>query len=242
MAFRYSIGYTLLFGLLFMISQYDVWLQLPPASMHQWRQADGASIAWHYAQNLCIGEVQVNNLFYTGDNHAAGELPLLYWLSGLMTRSGLAPDYPLRWIGLFLLFGGGWAFGWMVLTLTGLPLVAALSAGLLLTSPVLSYYGPGFLPDAPAFCFVLIMAACVLQAERRQSGRWLGAGAFFAALAIALKLSMALLPLALAGAWALGRYRGQWPAGSIWNGNSPFAGPCGRNGRHPGLFLAPGVV
>lgn len=221
MTLRYTLGYTLLFGLTTWAHRYDAWLSLPPVSIHQWRQADGAALAWHYGENPDFSEALLCNLFYSGDAHALGELPLLYWLSGLMSYYWGCPAYPLRWIGLLLLFAGCWAFGWTILQLTQRALTANLGSGLLLTSPVLIYYGPGFLPDAPAFCFILMMIACLFRADQQQSNRWLCAAAVCAALAILLKLSMAIIPLAIALAWGWGRYRRHWPAASFRGGLGP---------------------
>ena len=207
LTFRYTIFYTLLFGLTAVTSQYPRWLSLPPVSVHQWRQADGASLAWHYARQPAFSEAQISNLFYTGDAHALGEFPLLYWLAGLISHHWGYPAYPLRWIGLLLLFAGGWAFGRVLLHVSKHPAMAALGAGLLLSSPVLSYYGPNFLPDAPAFCCILLMLAALFRVDRRQSAMWLMITALFAALAILLKLSMAILPMALALAWVAGMWR-----------------------------------
>lgn len=231
MTWRYTCGYALLFGAMAFTSRYQVWLTLPPASIHQWRQADGAAIAWHYAQHPDFSEIMICNLFYTGDAHAVGELPVLYWFSGLITHYWGWPAYPLRWIGLLLLFIGIWAFGWMVLQVTRRSVIAMLASGLLLTSPILAYYGPGFLPDAPAFCFILIMLASVFRAEQRQSKQWLFAAAVSAALAVLLKLSMAIVPLALGITWGLGAWQRRWPPASIWNGLWPLilmagAGSC----------------
>ena len=199
--YRYTLGYTLVFCCLAWVNRYDQWLGLPPAGVHQWRQADGAAIAWHYTRNPVFSDIQVCNLFFSGDPHAAGELPLFYWLSGLVTRYFGHPAYPLRWIGLLLLFGGVWAFGWAVLQGCKRVSVAALVSGLLLSSPVLAYYGPGFLPDAPAFCLILMMSACLYRAWQRQNPQWLWAAAVGASLAMSLKISMAIAPLALALAW-----------------------------------------
>lgn len=222
MLLRYTCGYTLLFGLLAFVSRYDVWLSLPPTSIHQWRQADGAAIAWHYAQNPDFSEVLICNLFQTGDAHAVGELPLLYWFSGLISYYWDWPTYPLRWVGLLLLFLGGWAFGWVILQQTRRSLPAMLGAGLLLTSPILAYYSPSFLPDAPAFCFVLMMMACLFRAEQKQSKGWLFAAGVAAILAISLKISATILPTALAATWGLGNWQRRWHSESIWSSRWPF--------------------
>jgi|GEM_PF-2055858 len=219
---RYTCGYSLLFGLLAWLNRYDIWLSLPPVSIHQWRQADGAAIAWHYAQNPDFWEVSVCNLFYTGDAHAVGELPLLYWLAGLISHYWGCPAYPLRWIGLLLLFVACWTFGWTLLRLSRSPAIAVLGSGLLLTSPVLSYYGPSFLPDAPAFCFILIMLACLFRANEKESRTWLFVAGMGAVLAILLKLSMAIAPIALAITWLLGKWQRYWQPSTLWNSRWPL--------------------
>jgi hypothetical protein len=218
---KYTFYFTLFFCTTAFVSRYDQWLTLPPAAIHQWRQADGAAIAWHYAQDPDFWAVRQFNLFAVGDAHAVGELPLLYWFSGLITRYWGYPDYPLRWIGLALMIVGFWAFGWVILQLSKRPVIAALGAGLLSTSPILAYYGPNFLPDMPAFCMILVMSACLLRAEQSQRVSWIWAAAACAALGIMLKLSMAILPLALVLSWGLGRYRRQWSAASIWRTQWP---------------------
>lgn len=204
-----------------MVNRYDEWLTLPPSSIHQWRQADGAAIAWHYAQAPGFLEPTQFNLFRTGDAHAVGELPVLYWLSGQITQYVGTPEFPLRWIGLLLLFCGGWAFGWLLLQFSKSPFLAALGAGILLTSPILAYYGPSFLPDVPAFCLVLMMGACLMRANQRNWLLWLGLAGCCGTLAMMLKISMAILPLALVITWTLGRWQRRW-AGTIWASRRPI--------------------
>jgi len=224
---RYTCAYTLLFGFMAFANRYAVWLGLPPTSIHQWRQADGAAIVWHYAQRPDFSEIMVCNLFQMGDAHAVGELPLLYWMAGLIAHHADWPTHPLRWIGLLLLFAGCWAFGWAILQLGRCPVMAVLGAGLMLTSPILTYYGPSFLPDAPAFCLILMMMACLFRAEQRQSELWFCAAALAATLAILLKLSMAIVPLALAITWGLGKWKRQWPPDSLWNSRWPLVAITG---------------
>lgn len=222
MAARFTLLFTGIFLLTAWFSQIPHWLNLPPVSIHQWRQADGAALAWHYAQQPDFWQPSIFNLFENGDAHAVGELPLLYWLSGMLSKTFGFPGYPLRWIGLVLLYIGLWSFGWIMLRATRHPLLAALASGLLLTSPILNYYGPGFLPDAPAFCLVMVMAACLVRADERQSPGWVVLAGIFTVLAVLLKLSMAILPLALALIWILGKRRQVWRTHSLWQSHWPI--------------------
>lgn len=219
--FAYSAAYLLVFALFALVNRFDRWLLLPPASIHQWRQADGASIARHYAADPRPAEVCIGNLQASGDAHACGEFPGLYWLAGMIERCcSDTIAYPLRWLGLLLLFIGGWAFGYVVLQRTNWA-VAALSAGVLLTAPVLAYYGPGCLPDAPAFCFILLLLAALRRADHTNRRRWLLAAGLAGSMAILLKISMAILPLALAAGWALARWKRTVRTASVWAGPWP---------------------
>jgi Dolichyl-phosphate-mannose-protein mannosyltransferase len=218
--------YTLYFALIFLstafCNQYGTWLGLPPTSIHQWRQADGAALAHHYAQNPDFSQPEVFNLTHTGDAHAVGELPILYWMSGLISRYLGFPAFPLRWINLLLMVVGFWAFGWMLLKQTKHPLIAALGTGLLMTSPIVGYYGVSFLPDMPAFCFILMMGASLWQSEETQHEHWIFIAAIFAALGILLKISMAVVPIAIVLMWVLGNDKQIWSKESIWGKKAPI--------------------
>jgi hypothetical protein len=105
----------------------------------------------------------------------------------------------------------------MLWHLTKQPWVAALGAGLLMSSPMLAYYGPGFMPDAPAFSLILLMGACLMRADQTQKVIWLWAAALCAMLAMMLKISLAILPLALSASW----FWGNWKGSTLWNSRQP---------------------
>ncbi|MBL7825856.1 MAG: glycosyltransferase family 39 protein [Saprospiraceae bacterium] len=222
MIFRYTIRFVLVFFITAWVGGYHSWLQWPPAAIHQWRQADGASLSLQYAIQPNIWKPHVQNLFLSGNPQAVGELPVLYWLSGCYSRFFDTPAYPLRWIGLFFLFWGLWGFGWALLKQTNNPFLAALGAGVLMSSPVLSYYGPNFLPDAPGFCFLLMMISALYRAFERQSLAWLALATIFCTMAVLLKLSMAILPLALATTWCLGLNKHWWNGNRLLNSKFPI--------------------
>lgn len=103
------------------------------------------------------------------------------------------------------------------------PVISVLGTTLLSTSPILAYYGPSFLPDAPAFFMILMMGASLLKAGQKQSRGWLVVAGIFAAWAMMLKISMAIVPLAFVISWAIGHWQQKWSAFSLWYSRWPLA-------------------
>jgi hypothetical protein len=67
-----------------------------------------------------------------------------------------------------------------------------------------------------------MMAACLVRADQKQASGWFVAAALCAALAILLKLSMAITPIALAISWLWGKRFGRWQTTPLWNGPLPL--------------------
>lgn len=99
------------------------------------------------------------------------------------------------------------------------PFHAALVSVILLSSPILAYYGISFLPDTPAFCLILGMTACLFRAEQVQQMRWVWLAAILAALALMLKLSMAIFPFAMILVGGIGFYQTRWRINPFWRKN-----------------------
>jgi hypothetical protein len=227
MTTRYNLLFCLLFGAMCVVYRYDQWLTLPPAAIHQWRQADGYALSAHYARGAAFHAPMQYNLFTNGDNQTVGELPLLYWIAGTSIRCLGTSAYTLRWIGLAWMLAGAWVIGWVALRFTRKPVLAALLTALVHTAPILAYYGPGYLPDAPAFYLSILAGGSLFQAERQQRAGWLWIAGFFSALAIMIKISTVLLPGALFLAWLWGRMRGYWREHNIWGSWMPTVVACG---------------
>lgn len=183
-------------------------ISLPPQSIHQWRQADGASIARNFYQDtLCFDEPQIQNLQYTGDPHAAGEWPLTYYLAGLIYRITGHEEWVLRLIHWLFFMIGLWSFG-SLFRLAGADDTTALCCTVLFyTSNVLAYYSLNYLPDAPALGMSLLaLYSAALWYKRRVTlALWLFAVS--ASLAGMIKLTSFIPVLAILGA-ALISYAG----------------------------------
>lgn len=178
---------------------------LGPTSNHAWRQADGASLALNYAQNgMRLFEPQLHNLF-GGEGRAAGELPLLnYAVAALYLVVG-HEHAVYRWFNFAVLAAGLFLSSRALLRWTGDPWLALFPPLLLLGSPLIAFYGFGFLPNTTAFGLILIAAYAYLRFAATARRGWLYAAAVFASLAGLTKIS-ALIPfLAIAATTAVFR-------------------------------------
>lgn len=127
-----------------------------PTSTSSWRQADSASITINYYQNGMDFWKQEYHLQGADAGRRLTECPILYYgIAGLYHIFG-PQDWVFRGVNFLILFFGLLALAKMthqifdkkVLTI-GLPL-------LVFSSPLINFYGPNFLPNAPAFGLTLI--------------------------------------------------------------------------------------
>ncbi|MEM6343194.1 MAG: hypothetical protein AAF927_04920 [Bacteroidota bacterium] len=108
-SFRYpgiSIGLILIGAFLF-IGHHAI-IDLPPQSMHKWRQTDSASFAWnYYAESPNLLQPRFHNLY--NDQKAAAEFPILYWIVGMLYRLFQPHHAWFRGLQLLIVFSGFWA-------------------------------------------------------------------------------------------------------------------------------------
>lgn len=192
---------VLLLLCLFFVYGYHRILNLDPQSVHNWRQADCASMTWnYYAHDANFFSPALHNQL-NNDGHTAGELPILYYLSGMLMRLLGPGAWIARSLNVLLLFIGLWAHAKTVKRITGDTFWAVVLPVLLFTSPVLVYYGNTTMPEGPAIGLMLLgwhffFRFCV---ENKSSQiRW--AIAFFS-LAMSLKLSFGISLVAVAAIW-----------------------------------------
>jgi hypothetical protein len=130
--------------------------QMPPYSVHLWRQTDGTSIALNYYQDgLPFFKPRMHNILTT-NGQSVGEFPVLYYLAGLSYRLFGVNEGYFRLLSLSILVAGIYSFFLTLRRYSG-NLFFALPAGLLLyLSPLNVFYGFNFLPDAPALGLTLL--------------------------------------------------------------------------------------
>lgn len=152
--------YDLIFLLLLLTSayfyQYFEVLNTPPNGIHNWRQTDGASIAYiYYEQGNSFFSPEMHNRL-AGEGKAVGEFPIMYYLVSIF----------------YHIFGfHHWIYRavWALTTLSGIFFLYKVSVKLLkdhfwagfvalssFASPVFAVYGISFMPDPIALSFIFI--------------------------------------------------------------------------------------
>lgn len=191
--------FAVLTGIAGWASLWQEWLFMPPCSVHQWRQADGAAHAWNYYINPDFFSPEIQNLQTKGDSHALGELPLTYWIAGLISRITGYKVWILRWVSLFFFLSGIGLFGRMTLKITNSFFRAGIVTGALLISPFLMYYAPGYLPDTPALGMILIAVALGFEGIEKENKILISIAFAFAAVSAMTKLTFLLVPFTCLG-------------------------------------------
>lgn len=145
-----------MFVILCLIFGYQEVLPEPPIGLHYWRQTDCTALAANYYKHgMHFFEPQIYHIL-GGEGKAVSEFPIIYYfVAGLYHLFG-QHDIIFRLVNIFIVFWGLWAYFKICLRITENESVSLLLTGFLFTSTVLAVYTLNFLPDAPAFAFVLI--------------------------------------------------------------------------------------
>lgn len=126
-------------------------LDAEPIGLHRWRQSDCASFAWNYYQgNGNFFHPELNNRLGRGDGEAVAELPIVYYLAGMLYKWwGPQPGF-IRGINMLLVFLGFLAFGRLIRLWIEDPFWSIAIPVWAFSSPILLYFTNGFIPDTPA--------------------------------------------------------------------------------------------
>lgn len=197
---------------------YDLpkWLTERPRSVHVWRQTDGASYALNYYQNdRPFLQPQVHHRF-AKNGSTASEFPIIYFAAAQLYHWFGFHDYFIRWIGGLLLLMALMALLHLSATLIRDPIWIAFPGLMLLTSPLIVYYGPNFLPDVPAFSLAITGLWFFVQFIRHNQRRYYYLMLLCMTLAALLKISAAIYFVAILGCLMVQWWRANRPAPSIW--------------------------
>ena len=200
---------NLIFSLLFLalcwFYNYNVTFLQSPQSVHIWRQTNGLSITqMYYNHNLNFFEPEIQNQMSDGgvSGKTAGEFPIIYFAVAKIWQVFGKSEWSFRLFQLIILFSGLFLLFRMLISLTGNALRAGFVSMLIFTSPMFIFYGPNFLPDAPALALTFIAWFFLYQftLKRKSISLWISAAFFF--LAISIKITTATSFIAI-GAWAI---------------------------------------
>lgn len=149
---------------------YDSVLTKGPLNTHMWKQTDCLSLTRGYSEGAPFFKPEMN--LQIGDNYksgtTAGEFPILYYIAGMIWKFFGESYFSFRFFYLLILFTGVFAFYKSLGLLFKDTFWAVAISMLLYTSPTYVVYGVSFLPDAPAFSFILIALYFFLRYSREK--------------------------------------------------------------------------
>lgn len=183
--------FTLVFlGLCFYYS-YHITFSQPPQSLHIWRQTNSLSVTQMYYQyNLGFFEGEIQNQL--SDDGTSGktvaELPILYFGIAKLWQLFGKSELLFRCIHLVIIFLGLFSLFRVLVHVLGNAIIAGFISFLIFTSPMMIFYGPNFLPDAPALAFSLIAYYLLLLFVNKRASIYLWFSALFLFLALGLKI------------------------------------------------------
>jgi hypothetical protein len=185
-------GNILLLGfilVMFLMNLYPETLFYRPRGIHQWRQTDCLSIAKnYYEEGMAFFQPSIHFQGVKGGK-AVSEFPILnYSVAGLWKLFGEHEfiyrllEYSIFITAVFFLLNTMLLFCKSVL-------LSAFPAAILLTSPLLAYYGPSFIADVPAFAIGIMSFCLFFRFYYNQKLRWFYLALILASLAVLIKAS-----------------------------------------------------
>jgi hypothetical protein len=173
--------------LIIAVSQSWKVFNLPPASVHQWRQSDCAAyVKTYYSKGSGLLSPATYNLGGK-EGRVISEFPIVYYISAQIQHL-VGPHYWVVRLLTFLCYVSG-----LVALLACVrkwipnPILAFLPVILLASSPYYYYYAINFLPNVPAIAFSFIGLYFFLLYEQKKKLLGLIAGTLFFILSTALK-------------------------------------------------------
>jgi hypothetical protein len=219
------------FGLVLALFGYLKWIDEPPQSTHLWRQSDSASLALNYhndGMHFFSPEIHNQHADEGKSGHAVSENPYLYYTVAALYNVFGHHEYVYRGFWSLLLILGFISLYYFLVLLKQSKVVALIAATLLITAPVLIFYGNSYVPNVPALCFVL--TGWMFFGKYMQNGKvstlYLVALCFL--LGGLLKVTALISFFTLVGIWLLERFglklgRNKQPAfKQVWATAMPF--------------------
>jgi len=200
----------ILFILLLLIIGYHYHYQeivvKPPISVHMWRQADCASIAYNYYQNgMNFFHPEMHNLMSddltSGCN--IGECPLINYFVAILYKVFGFSDTWYRLVVLIIYFSGLFALYKLFELFIKSKFWSISLSILFFASPNLVYYGNNFISDSPAFSFTLIGWYFFFRFYFQKRKKHFLFSIFFFTIASLLKVTAGMSVVAIAGIYLI---------------------------------------
>lgn len=192
---------------LFLFFYYNIHITMfePPQSVHVWRQTNCLSLTQQYYQyNLPFLQPEMHNQFGNGgiSGKAVGEFPIVYYVVAMLWKVFGKHEWIFQLLHLLIMAIGIFALYASLNSFLNSRIKAGFLSLLVITSPMVIFYGPKFLPDVPALMFVFIAWYYTgkFLSTRKTFHLWISALLF--CLAMLLKITSAVSFIALGG-WVL---------------------------------------
>jgi hypothetical protein len=172
-------------------------INLPPQSTDLWRQADCYSIALNYYQHgFDFFKPQVHFQF-TQQGYAAGEFPLIYFLSAILFKIFGIHYFLFKGLNLMIFFCGLFALFKILLKHTTDLFLSCFFSVLYFCTPVVFFYANNFLSDVSALSFNIIGLYFFIRFTESKTGSMLLISGVCFALAGLLKASATIFLIAI---------------------------------------------
>jgi hypothetical protein len=177
----------------------------PPQSVHVWRQTNSLSLTQNYAQdNFPFFKPEMHNQFCDDgtSGKAVGEFPIIYYMVAQLWKLLGNHIWIFRMVQIIIVFAGLWCLFQVMYQLCKNWFWSAFASLLLFTSPMMVFYGPNFLPDAPGLALVFVGWYFIFKYLKNRKILQIWLAALFFSLSVLLKITSALSIIALL-AWVV---------------------------------------
>ncbi|MBL7902627.1 MAG: glycosyltransferase family 39 protein [Bacteroidia bacterium] len=173
------------------------YLEVRPSSIHSSAQCQRASIALNYYE-VDMNFFQPRLQKYTDGGGVTGvEFPILYYLDALAYKIFGFNEAIARAISLSIVSLGFFFFFLLARKLLNNSLMALAVVGSAAFSPVLLFYSPNFMPDAPSMALVLVAWFNFFRYREGRKQKYLNYFFMFSALAALIKVVALMSPIVL---------------------------------------------
>lgn len=162
----------------------------PPYAMHQWRQADGLSMALnYYKEGMNFFEPKIH-FQYSDQGRAVGEFPIIYYLNAAIWKITGQSYFIARLVNLLIVFTGFFALYKTIYLIIKNNFAAFFIPLIIFSSPLIAFYSNNFLLNVPALALVFISWYYFVKYTKEKMMTSLVFFSFFASLAILLRATM----------------------------------------------------